>query len=216
MDTARVCCRQPTDEAASHVSMSSAFVVGTRLVASSLVAPPSTRPRICTVCSLAQAAPILHPGGDPGKLVVGNLPRTITKAQIATHFSSCGIVRHVILIRSHESAEANRGFCFIFYGGNDDEAQASASRAVQRLQGQLLAGQRLRIKLDDGRRERQLAQRLATGGASDDERSTWHAQRKEASLKFRAAVEVSESTVEDVVEAFGAIPKVLIGVRGAF
>lgn len=89
--------------------------------------------------------------GDVGKIFIGNLPYHIKREPIKTFFSQCGPVRDIIFIRSHTDPEKNRGYCFLFFGGPDPNG--AAVRAAE-FDGVEFHGKTLRIKLDDGRWER--------------------------------------------------------------
>lgn len=89
--------------------------------------------------------------GDVGKIFIGNLPYHIKREPVKTFFSQCGPVRDIIFIRSHTDPEKNRGYCFLFFGGPDPNG--AAVRAAE-FDGADFHGKTLRIKLDDGRWER--------------------------------------------------------------
>lgn len=89
--------------------------------------------------------------GDPGKVFIGNLPYHVKRADVKEFFSQCGPVRDIIFIRSHTDPEKNKGFCFLFFGGPDPNA--AASRAAE-LDGANFFGKPMRVKIDDGRWER--------------------------------------------------------------
>ena len=89
--------------------------------------------------------------GDLGKVFVGNLPYHIKREAVKEFFSQCGPVRDIIFIRSHSDPEKNKGYCFLFFGGSDPNA--SAIRAAD-LDGAEFFGKLLRVRIDDGRWER--------------------------------------------------------------
>lgn len=89
--------------------------------------------------------------GDPGKVFVGNLPYHVKREAVKEYFSQCGPVRDIIFIRSHSDPEKNKGYCFLFFGGPDPSA--AAIRAAD-LDGADFFGKLLRVKIDDGRWER--------------------------------------------------------------
>jgi hypothetical protein len=93
-----------------------------------------------------------YPEGELGKIFVGNLPYHIKNEAVRSFFTQFGPVRDVICIRSYTDPEKNRGFCFVFFGGPDPNA--AAMRAAE-FDGVEFHGNPLRVKLDDGRRERE-------------------------------------------------------------
>jgi len=90
--------------------------------------------------------------GDPGKVFVGNLPYHVKREAVKEFFAQCGPVRDIIFVRSHDDPEKNKGYCFLFFGGPDPNA--AAMRAAEELDGADFFGKLLRVKIDDGRWER--------------------------------------------------------------
>ena len=124
--------------------------------------------------------------GDLGKIFIGNLPNHIKKDAVKTFFTQFGPVRDLIFIRSHTDPEKNRGYCFLFFGGPDPNA--AAIRAAE-FDGVEFHEKMLRVKLDDGRRERDRR----------EERDRWVESGKVNCevLKHRDVVAILENFVQD-------------------
>lgn len=148
-----------------------------------------------------------YPEGELGKIFVGNLPYHIKNEAVRSFFTQFGPVRDVICIRSYTDPEKNRGFCFVFFGGSDPNAAAMRAAAFD---GVEFHGNPLRVKLDDGRRERERREereRWVKSGGDREFRSEWHQEREEASSHFRRLIEFGPHDTRKVVAAFGKIEK---------
>ncbi|KAL5976477.1 hypothetical protein ACLOJK_020810 [Asimina triloba] len=144
-----------------------------------------------------------------GKLFVGNLPLWIKKNQIAEFFRQFGPVKNVVLIKGHDDAERNVGYCFVLYGG--PTAASAAAKAVE-FDGVEFHGRVLTVRLDDGRRLKARAEERSRwvageGGSEKEHRSKWHEERELSCKEFRRVLETEPENWQAVVSAFERVKK---------